>query len=111
MSELDNFAGDHLRSCQKCWQKELPCNCGSEKATTELAQLRRLRDNYKATSELLAIREEQIGELLNEKAQLRAALDEARKVIEDLVFSRSGEENWHPASAWWDKWKADNDER
>jgi hypothetical protein len=33
-------------------------------AINELAQL---RDNYKATQELLAIREEQIGEFLHEK--------------------------------------------
>ncbi len=43
--------------------------------------LAELRDNYTASQELLAIREEQIGELLNEKAQLRATLDEAREII------------------------------
>lgn len=64
----------------KTYKTEAPCIFVVPSEAVELleaknAQLARLRDNYKATSELLAIREEQIGELLNEKAQLRATLD------------------------------------
>uniref|UniRef100_A0A6M3XMF4 Uncharacterized protein n=2 Tax=viral metagenome TaxID=1070528 RepID=A0A6M3XMF4_9ZZZZ len=83
MSALDELVKpENWNKSSMAWRGEgYPADI-AEHAAAELAQLRRLRDNYKATSELLAIREEQIGELLNEKAQLRAALDEARKVAE-----------------------------
>ncbi len=50
--------------------------CGSC-VLERLEENAQLRDNYTASQELLAIREEQVGELLKEK--LRTALDEARE--------------------------------
>ena len=58
------------------------CSKECQSLITKLAQL---RDNYKASQELRQIREGQIEELLNEKAQLRAALDKAGKVIDGYI--------------------------
>jgi hypothetical protein len=79
-------------SCLKC------CDCGQIDRVAEFAKL---CDNYKASQDLLAIREEQVGELLEEKAE-RAALDEARKAFETAILDP--DDGYDAAAAWLKKY-------
>lgn len=133
---LNEWMKRHEETCScstMCLDDLKYCDCGQIDRVADLAQLRadaraadeehaklveladryrELRDNYQASQELLAIREEQIGELLKEKAQLRAAckilerIARAAQVIYEVSkYPRGtcphGNRPSYPAHAWW----------
>lgn len=58
-------------------------------------EVQRLRDYYKASQELLAIREEQIGELLEQRKALRALSEKWQKEAWDMVPEVYSSRNLH----------------